>query len=136
LSESENIPLDGVDGTAFAKGTSIAGSMNLVFVRVNEGRFVVFGDNEGDEPWSVWAINNSGPVPCSEALPQRKKDVNLLLGDFGLLVSSIRSWSWSVSSGNDILGWITVAMLEADTLRECVGDWAVLRDMFKLMNLA
>ena len=49
----------------------------------------VFGEGSGEGPRSETEVEDD--PPCSEVLPHRKKEVNLLFGDLGLLVSSVTS---------------------------------------------
>lgn len=48
------------------------------------------GEGAGEGPRSDTEVDDE-PKPCSEALPHRKKEVNLPFGDFGLFASSVPS---------------------------------------------
>ena len=83
MPESETISRD-----AFARGMSIAAGRALE-VKVDNDAGVDLGDSDGDGTLSGRPVVID-PVPCSDALPQRKIEPNRP-GDFGLVPSSFGS---------------------------------------------
>ena len=83
-----------ISGDAFAREMSMAGGTNLALVGASCEGVVDFGDIKGEDSGapavSFWVVDVGGP-PCSEVLPQRKSEVNLLLGDLDLTDSSMES---------------------------------------------